>query len=167
MRYLLYVLYALLAVVMAGCGNSTISERVSSAEIAFAGEDVASARRICDEIVGEHNEDGEIAATELGRMSILYMQLFDRTDDADALDLATKCYRSAYEENADSAAYFYSHLPVEQDKYAMSLAILVQSMDNPADISDSHFSSHEGEGEDETENGDETYENFETDSIKR
>lgn len=157
-----YILYMLLALTVTACGNTPISERVSSAEIAFAGEDVASARRICDEIMGEHDGDGEIAATELARMSVLYMQLFDRTDDADALDLATRCYRSAYEENADSAAYFYAHLPVDQDKYAMSLATLVQSMDNPADISDSHFSSHD-DGENAYEEDD--YENI--DSIKR
>ena len=124
--------------VMSACGNTSISEQVASAEIAFAGDDVAATRRICDDIVGEHTADGAIVATELGRLSILYMQLYDRTDDADALDQATRCYRMAFEQNADSAAYFYSHLPVEQDKYAISLAGIVNSIDHPAEISDLH-----------------------------
>lgn len=133
-----YLAPVALCCVMTACGNSTISEQVASAEIAFAGDDVAATRRICDEIVGEHTPDGSIVAAELGRLSILYMQLYDRTDDADALDQATRCYRMAFEQNADSAAYFYSHLPVEQDKYAISLAGIVNSIDHPAEISDLH-----------------------------
>ncbi len=141
MRLLLrYLLSVLLCSVVAGCGNSSISEQVASAEIAYAGDDVAATRRICDEIMGEHIANGGIVASELGRLSILYMQLYDRTDDAEALDQATRCYRMAFEQNADSAAYFYSHLPVEEDKYAISLAGLVNSIDNPADISDEDHS---------------------------
>lgn len=141
-----YLAPAILCCVMSACSNSSISEQVASAEIAFAGDDVAATRRICDEIVGEHTADGSIVATELGRLSILYMQLYDRTDDADALDQATRCYRMAFEQNADSAAYYYSHLPVEQDKYAISLAGIVNSIDHPAEISDLH-DGHEGIGE--------------------
>lgn len=62
------------------------------------------------------------------------MQLYDRTDEAEALDLAIRCYRSAFSENADSAKYYYSHLPVDQDRYAMSLSTLVQSIDNPSKV---------------------------------
>ncbi|WP_303030277.1 hypothetical protein [uncultured Duncaniella sp.] len=135
MRSLLLTTIILL---LTGCNNTPVAERIESAEIAYASEDVASARKICDEITGEHSEDGEITSIELGRLSILYMQLYDRTDDDDALELAERCYREAFVANADSARYFYSHLPVDQDKYAMSLATLVHSIDNPGDISDEH-----------------------------
>lgn len=64
-------------------------------------------------------------------LSILYMQLHDRTDDPDALQLATRCYREAFETNADSARMYYEHLPVDQDKYAMTLATIVSTLDNP------------------------------------
>lgn len=144
-----YLAPVVLCCAMSACGNSSISEQVASAEIAFAGDDVAATRRICDEIVGEHTADGAIVASELGRLSILYMQLYDRTDDADALDRATDCYRMAFKQNADSAAYFYSHLPVDQDKYAISLAGIVNSIDNPAEISDVH-DGHGGVEEDDT-----------------
>ncbi|WP_302063695.1 hypothetical protein [uncultured Duncaniella sp.] len=30
--------------------------------------------------------------------------------------------------------YYYSHLPVDQDRYAMSLSTLVQSIDNPSKV---------------------------------
>lgn len=133
-----YILFTAIILMLQGCNNAPVAERIASAEIAYASEDVASARKICDEIAGEHRADGEITAVELGRMSILYMQLYDRTDDDDALELAERCYREAFAADADSARYFYSHLPVEQDKYAMSLATLVHSIDNPGDISDDH-----------------------------
>lgn len=127
-----------LGVAVASCGRESIAERVSSAEMAMGAEDVASTRMICDEIMGETAGAGSIEAVELGRLSILYMQLYDRTDDTDAMNQAVKCYRSAFEQNADSAQAFYNRLPVDQEKYAMSLATLVQSIDNPADISDDY-----------------------------
>lgn len=131
---------AIAALTLSSCGSSDVAERISSAEMAYATEDAAASRRICDEIMDDNARDSCLSAMQLGRMSILYMQLYDRTDDADALEMATQCYRSAYETDADSAAYFYSHLPVEQDKYGMSLTTLVQSIDNPADVSDTHDS---------------------------
>lgn len=117
-------------------GGADIAERISSAEMAYTAGDVASLRHICDDIMRKNAEKGNLTAGQLGRMSILYMELYDCADDAEALDMAIQCYRSAYEENADSAACFYAHLPVEQYKYGMSLTMLVQSADNPADISD-------------------------------
>lgn len=131
---------AMTALALTSCGGSDVSERISSAEMACAIEDADVSRRICDEIMDDNGRDKSLTAMQLGRMSILYMQLYDRTDDADALDMATQCYRSAFETDADSATYFYTHLPVEQDKYGMSLTTLVQSIDNPADVSDTHDS---------------------------
>lgn len=129
-----YVFLSLLTFVMASCGDASVAERVTSAEMAFAAEDAASSRRICDAILSDTGNAGGITASELCRLSILYMQLYDRTDEAEALDLAIRCYRSAFSENADSAKYYYSHLPVDQDRYAMSLSTLVQSIDNPSKV---------------------------------
>lgn len=132
---------------LASCGHKSIAERVASAELAMSAEDVASTRRLCDEIVGEKDGNNNIEAVTLGRLSILYMQLYDRTDDNDALDQAVNCYRSAFEQNADSARYYYSHLPADQDKYAMSLSTLIQSIDNPADLSDDYSENAQDEPE--------------------
>lgn len=137
-QFILIVSSILLTIGASSCRHGDIAEQVSAAEMAFASQDVAQTRRICDDIVGKTPHDGSIAATELARLSLLYMQLYDRTDDSDALEQATRCYREAYKTNADSAAYYYSNLPVELDKYAISLSTLVNSIDNPADISDLH-----------------------------
>lgn len=121
---------------LCSCSTRSISERITSAEMAISSDDVTTTRHLCDEILGMKSNDNSIEATELCRLSILYMQLYDRTDQSDALDLATQCYRSAFEQDADSARYYYSHLPADQDRYVMSLSTLVHSIDNPADVSE-------------------------------
>lgn len=49
-----------------------------------------------------------------------------------------QCFREAYKINADSATAFYKSLPVDQDKYAMTLATIVHTLDNPREIPADH-----------------------------
>lgn len=128
-NFSLSILLILMAMFVACDSGHSISEQVASAEMAMAESDVATTRNICDDLMGQNHESFD--ATELARLSILYMQLHDRTDDPDALQLATQCYREAFAENADSARIFFERLPVDQDKYAMTLSTLVSSLDNP------------------------------------
>ena len=134
-KYLLLPLAALLPALMTGCGKNSLAEQVASAEIALAADDVASTRTICDNITSKPFESSGIEASELCRLSILYMQLDERTDASDALELAVRCYREAWKQNADSARAFFDHLPVDQDKYAMMLATLSESIDKPGEFS--------------------------------
>lgn len=124
-------------------GHHSVSEQVASAEMAMAAEDVVSTRRMCDDILADSVARGSITATELARLSILYMQLNERTDDHEAVDLAADCYREAFRANADSARRFYENLPVDQDKYVMTLASIVHAIDNPRDLDDYPDESHE------------------------
>ena len=124
------VMVSVVCMATAACGqNDSVAEQVASAEMAMAESDVVTTRNICDGLM--NRDHGSYVATELARLSILYMQLHDRTDDPDALQLATRCYRDAFETNADSARMYYEHLPVDQDKYAMTLATIVSTLDNP------------------------------------
>lgn len=133
----LLIIPALAGFLLSACSDSTsVSERVAAAEMAYAAEDVASTRRIIDDIMSDPAAKGSVTATELARLSILYMQLNDRTDDHEAVDLAADCYREAYLADADSAAYYYNHLPADNQKYAMALASIVHSMDNPKSLHD-------------------------------
>lgn len=134
---LIRLLPAAVILVLASCsGGGSVSERVADAEMAYAAEDVALTRRIVDDIVSDPTAKGSITATELARLSILYMQLNDRTDDHEAVDLAADCYREAYRANPDSAAWFYTHLSSDDQKYVMVLASIVHSMDNPKSLDD-------------------------------
>lgn len=123
---------------MCSChGDHSISEDVATAELAMATNDVEATREICDNLFGKEDKSG-ISATEWARLSILYMQLNERTDDPEVIEYATQCYREAFKNNPDSARIFYENLPVDDDKYAMTLSSIVHSLDNPTDISTDH-----------------------------
>ena len=125
-------------IIVTSCGlKHTVSEDIASAEIAFANEDVNATRDICNGIL-DKNEKRSIEASQYARLSIIYMQLNDQTDDPEDIELAAECYREAFKLNADSAMSFYRSLPVEQDKYAMTLSAIVHILDNPREIPTDH-----------------------------
>jgi hypothetical protein len=135
---------AIAAAVITSCDSGRpVSDQVAEAEMAMAASDVASTRRICDQILSDSVAKGSITATELARLSILYMQLNELTDDHEAVDLAADCYREAFQANPDSARMFYQELPVGQDKYVMTLSSIVHSMDNPKQLDGYSDESHE------------------------
>lgn len=138
MRLLIPLILSLLLV---SCAGETISERVAAAEMAFAAEDVAATRQICASIV-QDTVKGSFTASELARLSILYMQLNEHDDDPEAVELAANCYRLAFRCNADSARAFYESLPSEDMKYAMTLASLVEQADNPVPLDSLPDDSH-------------------------
>ena len=116
------------------CGGSdSIAERISAAELALANENVDATRQLCGEIIGQKDRQS-VEAKQMARLSILYMQLNERTDDPEDVEYAVQCFREAFKINADSAKAYYSSLPVEQDKYAMTLATIVHTLDNPREI---------------------------------
>lgn len=139
---LLIILPATLQMLVS-CGSDTMSERIAAAEMAFAAEDVESTRKLCDDIMSESSANGSVTATELARLSILYMQLNDRTDDQEAVKLAADCYKEAFQANADSARAYYESLPPDEVKYAMTLSSIVHAIDNPKAIEDYTDESHE------------------------
>ncbi|MCM1163975.1 MAG: hypothetical protein NC339_06990 [Muribaculaceae bacterium] len=139
---LLFIL-SLTIIVFSSCNSGNLSERVAAAEMAMAAEDVEMTRKLCDDIMSDSVARGSVTATELARLSILYMQLNERTDDHEAVDLAADCYREAFKANADSARRFYESLPVDEVKYIMTLSSIVHSMDNPHQLEDYPDESHE------------------------
>lgn len=122
---------------MSCSGTSNVREQVAYAETALAEQDYEESRNLCDEILGS---DGRktLSASEFARLSILYMQFYENSDDADALDRAVECYREATELNADSARMVYDSLSAEDHKYAYALSMIVDGIDNPRDNSEDH-----------------------------
>ncbi|MDE6430446.1 MAG: hypothetical protein K2K65_04680, partial [Duncaniella sp.] len=86
----------------------------------------------------EQKDRAGMEATQMARLSILYMQLNERTDDPNDVEYAVQCFRDAYKINSDSAKAYYSSLPYDQEKYAMTLSTIVHTLDNPKDIPDEH-----------------------------
>lgn len=125
-------------VLLGSCGNGhSVSEQFAAAEVAIADEDMTATRDICTGILTTAEKQG-IEASDYARLSIIYMQLNDRTDNPDDIQLAAQCYREAFKLNADSARNYYRTLPVEQEKYAMTLSTIVHALDNPQEIPSDH-----------------------------
>ncbi len=123
---------------LGSCGQSdSVTDRIASAELAMANENVSATREICQNVLQDRSRTA-IEATQMARLSILYMQLNERTDAPEDVELAVQCFREAYKINADSATAFYKSLPVDQDKYAMTLATIVHTLDNPREIPADH-----------------------------
>lgn len=114
-----------------------INERIATAETVMSEQDLESSRKICDEILGASNDNG-ISATEYARLSILYMQFYENSDDSDALEQAVSCYHNAVILNPDSAKSVYDRLPADLHKYAFALSLIVSGLDNPEKISIDH-----------------------------
>ena len=138
LKYLLAVTIVGLSLSTSSCGKGhSVSDQFAAAEIANADEDMNATRDICNGIMTSAEKRG-IEASDYARLSILYMQLNDRTDNPDDIQLAARCYREAFKLNADSAQNFYRTLPVEQEKYAMTLSTIVHALDNPREIPSDH-----------------------------
>lgn len=139
MKHAFLLSAALSGILMLGsCGESeSVAERISSAELALANENVSATRELCGEILKQKDRPG-MEAKQMARLSILYMQLNERTDEPEDVELAVQCFREAFKINADSAQSYYSSLPVDQDKYAMTLATIVHTLDNPREIPADH-----------------------------
>lgn len=138
MKYLLLSSITTLMMILTvacGGGESVVAGRLAEAEDAMAANDVDAAIHLCREL-NEFKSSSSFSVAELGRLSILYMQLSDRTDDSDNVDIAVNCYREAYDLDPDSALAFYSSLPGEDDKYVMMLASISDSLENPPALDD-------------------------------
>lgn len=136
----IHLLLIAATIILAGChGNHSISEDVATAELAMASNDITATREICDRLVNAPQESRNgVSAKEWARLSMLYMQLNERTDDPEVVELAAQCYKEAFKVNSDSAIAYFQNLPVEYDKYAMTLSSIVHSLDNPSDIPTDH-----------------------------
>lgn len=116
-------------------GSADIDSQIRSAEAAIAQGDMVAARSVASNLLGNDNLTG-IPASQLARLSIVYMQLADSdtSDSQSNVSTAAGLFRKAFEANADSAARFYNSLPPDKLPYARMLSTLVGNFDNPYDI---------------------------------
>lgn len=144
MHRLIYIIILSAVAIISGCNRTDSSaNQVAMAELAMADDDVSATRQICDGIMNDSIAKSGIAATEMARLSILYMQLYERTDDHEAVDLAAECYRESFLINSDSARLFFESLPPDHIKYVMALSSIVSSIDNPYPLDSLGEFSHE------------------------
>lgn len=117
-----------------GGGKDQVDERLESAESAIIRGDMVAAESLADAVA---EDDGNMSVDRLGRLSILYMKIGETaTDNSDYVAKAARCYRAAFELNADSASVFYTDIDIDDVPYVMTLSLIVSSADNPTAMPD-------------------------------
>lgn len=131
-KLLLALLCPLLATV-ASCttgGKNEAIDDLREAEAAIALGNMEAARSVASKVIGDENLN-KLSATELARLSLVYMQIADSTERESSIAQATDLYRKAFDVNADSAATYYSDVTPEMYPYVTMLKTLVGHLDNP------------------------------------
>lgn len=122
-------------IMLSSCGDHStagIDRSLDTADAYLADGNLSDARNTADAVYS--GDSASMSARQMGRLSLVYMQISDRSDDPTTVGQAINCYRLAYRAGADSAAAFYSALPVELDPYGLMLAEIVKQLDSPREI---------------------------------
>lgn len=137
LAYLLITLSAATTMLLTACGTDT-SESLRNAEMALADGDMTAARSVADKVLGEGSLE-ELSATDLARLSLVYMQMSDEEADNNTLvATAADLYRRAVKANRDSAFAYYTSLPADRAPFAVQLFHIVTATDSagvmPAEV---------------------------------
>lgn len=117
--------------ILASCrrGSAPASDAIREAEAATALGDMEAARSVAMKITDENLS--QLSASELARLSLVYMQIADSTDRENSIASATDLYRRAFEADPDSAQAYYSELGPDYYPYVALLKTLTGKIDNP------------------------------------
>lgn len=130
-RFKILMFTAVFAIVAAlsGCSSSdhAVNDRISEAETALISGDYAKAQSLGETVSGDLKA---LTVRQLCRLSLLYIKIGENTENEDDIDLATRCYREAFELDTDSAVLIYAECPVQDITYVMTLTALVRDADN-------------------------------------
>jgi len=136
LHFLSLLLLVTLMPLLAACGGSgadSASDDLREAEDAVAVGDMEAAKSVASRVLRSKNL-GELPATQLARLSLVYMQMADSTDRESNIAQATDLYRKAFASNPDSAAAFYADVHPDMYPYVAMLRALVGRIDNPFDL---------------------------------
>lgn len=117
-HYLLAIIAIATTVVLTSCSSTKTIDPTSAIdeiEQLINNGKFDQARQMADEI----SADTTLALTnkQLCRMSIIYMKISDAIDTDINTTIATRYYRRAINNNADSASTFYGALPLEESRH--------------------------------------------------
>ncbi|MDE5744200.1 MAG: hypothetical protein K2H84_00900 [Paramuribaculum sp.] len=129
---LFIVLISWIAFSCSGSAEDITEANLREAEMAIAQGDMTAAESAAKYIVGDRSLD-DLTPRQLGRLSMIYIQLADADDKGDHVSRATDCYRTAFAVDSDSAAAFYNNVIPEHTAHAMLLSAIVHSTDIPTD----------------------------------
>lgn len=113
--------------------QTDIDSEIAAAEQALALNNARQAESIVNDLTA-HIDSAEYTTRQLVSLSIIYMRIADDYDYETNVARAGDLFRQAYSTSADSAAYYYAHVAVDNMPYAETLSSLVTNMDNPYDF---------------------------------
>lgn len=117
----------------AACSTRSADEFNSDlrqAEMAVAHGDMKVASSVVESITDGRNLS-DLSATQLARLSMVYMQMADESNPEVNTAMATDMYRRAFKASPDSAEAYFSSLPFDKMQYANMLHTLTNSIDSP------------------------------------
>lgn len=112
-------------ILLSSCSTSTTSPDVliGGAEYAIAAGDRNTARALTEPLMDGNRLKG-LSATQLGRLSIIEMQLADSLQNPDDLSRATTCYTMAFSVDPDSASDFFENVSADAIQYVALMRTL-------------------------------------------
>lgn len=113
--------------------SASVADDIAEAEQSVVAGDPSGAKKICDALM-KGDAHSRLTVGDLCRLSMVYMQLADISDEGDNIGYATQCWREAHKMQPDSAKAFYSRVPAEEQEDVILLAALVRTMDHPGSI---------------------------------
>lgn len=130
------LILTLIIATLAACSHTAASLEATlrQAESAVARGDMKAATAISRELLGSQNLSN-LSATQLSRLSMVYMQMADIDDPTTHTATATRLYRQALQADSDSTRIYFSTLPPEQLQYYSTLSNLAEHLGRPSDIS--------------------------------
>lgn len=135
MKKILFIaLTTFICAAITACGpEPSTAEILSTAEQAIETHHYSTAQKISDELF-EHADEKQMTASELGRLSLLFMRLSENGREQENVCQAAQCYLKAFATNADSARAYYSALPLDASCHVEMMASLSHAITSPASV---------------------------------
>lgn len=116
-------------------GRNSFDSELRTAETAIAEGDMQAALSVAAHLAGRA-DTARLSATELARLSMVYIRLAEHPDGTEMAANAVNSYIKAYETDPDSARIYFESLSPEQVPTAEFLYHLVTSGDADYDTGD-------------------------------
>ncbi len=127
------VAFAAFAACSGNMSPESIEETLRQAESAIAKGDMTVASSVAANIA-DSTSVGNMSVSQIGRLSMVYMQLADSIDQSANTETATDLYDRAFRVNADSARQFYNSIEPEHMQFVETMTGNSIARRNPIDI---------------------------------
>lgn len=130
---------ATLMLFAASCGGSSLSsesieQSIRDAEAAVIAGDMTAAQSAASFFTSDSLSYKNMSATQMARLSMVYMMLADSLDQESNTNHAADLYDMAFKTDSDSAKIFYQGVNQEQMQYVETLSNHSANRANPIDI---------------------------------